>query len=163
MAQEKPAKGWYARRDGIIRGPFSAADVTRYILLGRISLDDDVSQDQVNWQRVKTTTIILPPELQQLSSWEDYQQLILARQKVDERKADRRRLAPGSDGRPVLERRLGRSDRRLEESGLTLARYFFAASETVKPPRPRPYRLGTLVLTIALAVLLMAWLLPAIS
>ena len=162
MTQEKTAKGWYARRDGIIRGPFSAADVTRHILLGRISLEDDVSQDQANWQSVKTATIILPPELQQLSSWEDYQQLILARQKVDERKLDRRLPAPGRNGRLVLERRLG-SDRRVEESGLTLARYFFAASESVKPPRARSYRLGTLVLTVALAVLLAAWLLPSIA
>lgn len=161
MEQRESAKRWYARRDGIIRGPFTAVDVTRYILLGRISLDDDVSEDQVTWQSVKTATFILPPELQQLSSWEDYQQLMLARLQVDERKGDRRMMAAGSDGRPVLERRTD-SDRRSEESGLLLARYFFAASETVRSPRERPFRLGTLVLTVMLAVLLVAWLLPAI-
>ncbi len=161
MTQEKTAKGWYARRDGIIRGPFTTVDVTRYILLGRISLDDDISEDQVTWQSVQTATFILPTELKQLSSWEDYQQLMLARLQVDERKGDRRVMETGSDGRPVLERRLS-SDRRSEDSGLLLARYFFAASETVRRPKERPYRLGTLVLTIMLAVLVVAWLLPAI-
>ena len=161
MEQRESSKRWYARRDGIIRGPFTTVDVTRYILLGRISLDDDISEDQVTWQSVQTATFILPTELKQLSSWEDYQQLMLARLQVDERKGDRRVMETGSDGRPVLERRLS-SDRRSEDSGLLLARYFFAASETVRRPKERPYRLGTLVLTIMLAVLVVAWLLPAI-
>ena len=162
MQQRTSAKGWYARRDGIIRGPFSAADVTRHILLGRISLEDDISQDQVNWQSVKTATIILPAELRQLSSWEDYEQFMQARLEVDERKGDRRSIAAGTDGRLLLERRLG-SDRRGEESGLSLAQHFFAASESVRPSRVRPYRLGTLVLSVALAVLLIAWLLPTMT
>lgn len=160
MEPRESAKRWYARRDGVIRGPFTANDVTRYILLGRISLDDDVSNDKETWQSVKAIAAMVPTELQQLSSWEDYQQLVIARMQVDERKCDRRDTAPGMDGMSANERRTG-ADRRIEEDRLSLARYFFVASESIKPARVRTYRLGTLVLTVMLAVLVFAWLVPA--
>lgn len=159
MEEGGSGKGWYARRDGVIRGPFSAADVSRYILLGRIRLDDDVSRDRQGWQSVKTIADLLPPELQQMSSWEDYQKLVMARMQADERRHDRRAAAPADDSRRAAERRAG-SDRRSEEAGLSLARYFFAASESIRQPRVRSFRLGTLLLTVALAVLVVAWLLP---
>ncbi|NNJ94733.1 MAG: hypothetical protein HKP57_08325 [Halobacteria archaeon] len=160
MEQGESAKCWYARRDGVVRGPFSASEVTRYILLGRISLDDDVSDDRKTWRNLKTVAAMLPPELNQLSSWEDYQRLIIARMQVDERKPDRRTADPVIERMPDSERRAG-DDRRSEEGGLSLARYFFAASESIKPARVRNYRLGTLVLTVMLAVLVVAWLVPA--
>jgi hypothetical protein len=160
MEQRESARRWYARRDGVVRGPFTASDVTRYILLGRISLDDDVSEDRITWQNVKSVAAMLPPELKQLSGWEDYQRLIIARMQADERKSERRDTAAVVDEMPASERRAG-DDRRSEEGVLTLARYFFAASETIKTPGARPYRLGTLVLTVMLAVLVVAWLLPA--
>lgn len=159
MERRESARRWYARRDGVVRGPFTASDVTRYILLGRISLDDDVSEDRITWQNVKSVAAMLPPELRQLSSWEDYQRLIIARMQADERKSNRRDAAAVADEMPASERRAG-DDRRSEEGVLTLARYFFSASETIKTPRARTYRLGTLVLTIMLAVLAVAWLVP---
>lgn len=159
MERRESARRWYARRDGVVRGPFTASDVTRYILLGRISLDDDVSEDRITWQNVKSVAAMLPPELRQLSSWEDYQRLIIARMQADERKSNRRDAAAVADEMPASERRAA-DDRRSEEGVLTLARYFFSASETIKTPRARTYRLGTLVLTIMLAVLAVAWLVP---
>jgi hypothetical protein len=160
MEQRESAGRWYARRDGVIRGPFTASDVTRYILLGRISLDDDLSEDRITWQNVKSMAAMLPPELKQMSSWEDYQRLIIARMHADERKSSRRDAEPVMDGMPESERRAG-DDRRSEEGVLTLARYFFAASDSIKPARIRSFRLGTLVLTVMLAVLAFAWLVPA--
>ncbi len=160
MEQRGSARCWYARRDGVVRGPFTAAEVSRYILLGRISLDDDVSEDRKTWQNVKSVTAMLLPELRQLSSWEDYQRLIIARMQVDERKHDRRTAVPVIERMPASERRAA-DDRRVEEGGLSLARYFFAASESIRPPRVRTFRLGTLVLTVMLAVLAVAWLVPA--
>jgi hypothetical protein len=40
---------WYTRREGIVRGPFEPGHITRYILLGRIRLDDELSH--VQWRR----------------------------------------------------------------------------------------------------------------
>jgi hypothetical protein len=160
MKPRESAKRWYARRNGVIRGPFTAADVTRYVLLGRIGLDDDVSDDRETWQSVKTVAAMVPAEMQQLSSWEEYQQIVIARARVDERRHDRREAFPGVDRVAGSERRTG-ADRRIAKDSLSLARYFFVASESIKPARVRTYRLGTLVLTVMLAVLVYAWLVPS--
>ena len=159
MDRRKPPRCWFTRRDGVVRGPFSIQDVSRYILLGRISVDDEISDDRQTWQNVKAVADLLPPELQELSSWEDYQQLIIARMQIDERRHDRRATGGEPVGEVMRERRRG-TDRREEDGSLSLARYFFNASESVRPARVRGFRLGTLILTIMLAVLVVAWLMP---
>jgi hypothetical protein len=82
---------WYAMRDGRVRGPFTADYITRYLLLGRIRFNDRISQDQLKWYPVTDFPELLPEELSGLSSWDDYQQLVVARIRVDERIATRRR------------------------------------------------------------------------
>ena len=76
---------WYARRNGTVRGPFTDERIARYILLGRIRLNDELSLDRVRWQPAREYPELFPKELLQLSSWEDYQKLVVARMKVDER------------------------------------------------------------------------------
>jgi len=43
---------WYARRDGRVRGPFTAEELRRYLLLGRICEDDELSRDGMEWRLV---------------------------------------------------------------------------------------------------------------
>ena len=81
---------WYSRRQGVTRGPFSAGDITRYLLLGRIRLDDELSTDKIVWSPANRFSEMLPPEISNLTSWDDYQNLVEARMQVDERKSERR-------------------------------------------------------------------------
>jgi hypothetical protein len=83
-------KYWYTRRDGVMRGPFSAENISRYMLLGRIRLDDELSQDCETWVVAAELDNLLPGELKSQSCWDDYQQLLTAHMRADERKSDRR-------------------------------------------------------------------------
>ena len=90
MSTQESEKIWYTRRDGVMRGPFTAENISRYILLGRIDLDDEVSQDRETWIVAGHLDSLLPAELKSQSSWDDYQKLVTAHMQADERKGDRR-------------------------------------------------------------------------
>lgn len=59
MADHQP-HNWYLRQGGKVTGPFPAGLVSRYILLGRIKFDDEVSQDREQWQAVKKVHTLIP-------------------------------------------------------------------------------------------------------
>lgn len=105
---------WYVRRDGAVRGPFLDKYVGRYILLGRIRLNDELSQDTKSWQPVMNFPQLFPEELSGFSSWDDYHKLLLARIKYDERVSDRRMghgmLSPLDDRRKLPDRRCADSN-----------------------------------------------------
>ena len=161
MQQENAGKLWYTRRDGVIRGPFSAAVISRYILLGRIRLNDELSYDQVSWQAAESLTGLLPNEIWRVSSWGDYQQLIVSRMQADERRQERRNKAAGVNNNSVQDRRSGK-ERRIEDSILSIAQFAFGMHKSSSPGEKRPRRLGMLVLSVVLAVLMLAWFVPAV-
>jgi len=110
---------WYTRRGGKVRGPFPARQVTRYILLGRVREDDELSQDQDTWVPVHDCIDLIPEEMRTLETEEDFQRLERARLREDERCSGNRRevtqrLSPAS----IERRRAG--DRRQAESDATL-------------------------------------------
>ena len=155
--EENPAQ-WYARRDGVVRGPFSPNEVSRYILLGRIRLDDDISTDQNNWQTAGSIASILPEEILDLSSWSEYQRLIISRLQLDERVADRRdpdSLPPETAGN---DRRTG-CERRRENAAMNITRSVYGEGRADNTGGRRAA--GMFVLTLVLAALVVAWLVPA--
>jgi hypothetical protein len=159
MADRQGIDGeWYARRDGVVRGPFTVLLVTRYILLGRIRLDDELSEDRVSWQPAKSITELLPDEIRTLTSWTDYQQLVVARLQADERRQERRVSRPDINQPPTDERRSGQ-DRRSNDAAHTIARHVFASNHD-NSDKKRPHRTGALVATLLLAALAVVWLLP---
>ena len=82
---------WYAKRSGIIRGPFPQGYIRRYILLGRIRLNDELSRTGNSWKPVAEFPELFPEELHGLSSWDNYQKLVMARIRYDERIGERRK------------------------------------------------------------------------
>jgi hypothetical protein len=160
MVVDETEKRWYARRDGVIRGPFTADIITRHILLGRIRMHDEVSEDRESWQTAKLLTSLLPDEVRHMSGWEDYQRFIVARMRVDERKLERRDPVTTLEDVPGTGRRSG-MERRTEDSALYMARHAFEAEVSPGLPGKRPPRLGTLVLTLVLAMVVFVWLVPA--
>lgn len=104
---------WYTRRDGKVRGPYSAGHVTRYILLGRIRVTDELSDDRSSWRPLTECREFLPVEFGVMASWEDYQRLVMARISVDERRSQRRRNSGERLPAGVPERRHGPERRQL--------------------------------------------------
>ena len=104
----------FVRRDGVVKGPYPAGQVSRYILLGRIVESDEISSDKTHWKRVGDTPELIPEAMRNVATEEDRRRLELARMREDERlNPDRRRRTAGDDG-PDRERRRG--DRRRAET-----------------------------------------------
>jgi hypothetical protein len=113
---------WYARRNGTVRGPFTEEYIARYILLGRIQLNDELSRDRVRWQPARDCQGMFPQELLRLSRWEDYQKLVVAHMKADERLSQRRGRRDNHP-QPVREERRKLPDRRHNESGAGISKF----------------------------------------
>jgi hypothetical protein len=149
---------WYARRNGTVRGPFTDERIARYILLGRIRLNDELSLDRVRWQSVREYPELFPNELLQLSSWEDYQKLVVARMKVDERTSQRRQNR-GNNPLPDREERRKQSDRRQNDCDAEFFKYHLIDDMSLNPrgvqnrqgQSLRTFLLATLLLTLVLA------------
>ena len=143
---------WYSRREGVIRGPFTAKLVTRYLLLGRIRLNDELSTDRASWSPADSFARLLPSEVVNLNSWDDYQQLVEARMQVDERKSGRRCQDCPNRDKCNPERRIHGERRHMDDSVL-VGQYLYNNSGRQITRRP-------LLLTLLLVTLMYAWQYP---
>jgi len=143
---------WYSRREGVVRGPFSADEITRYLLLGRIRLADELSTDKTVWMPANRFSGMLPPQVTKLESWDDYQELVEARFQVDERKAERRSQRCHNRETGHAERRHGK-DRRRNDDATLVQQYLYNNNNQSSSTRP-------LLLTLLLATMMFAWLYP---
>ncbi len=86
---EHRAQNWYVRSKGKVTGPFPAGLVGRYILLGRIKFDDEVSADREQWQPVKRVHHLIPDAIKDVARNPDDEEarerLKAARRWADER------------------------------------------------------------------------------
>ena len=55
---------WYTRRGDAVQGPFPAGQITRYIILGRVLLTDEVSVDQQTWVPISQVPEMIPELVQ---------------------------------------------------------------------------------------------------
>lgn len=110
---------WFTRRGGQVRGPFPQRQVMRYVLLGRICEDDELSADRETWNPLRELPQLIPEEMRNVVTDEDRQRLREARLRADERRGGDRRL--GSERLQVDngDRRRA-SDRRQEEDSVML-------------------------------------------
>ena len=158
MGNSRDVLLWYTRREGIVRGPFSAENITRYILLGRICLDDELSQDHETWLPANQCSSMLPGELSRLSGWDDYQRLVEARLRVDERKDDRRCQNCKNRGKCHGEKRQG-PDRR-SNNEVSVSQFLTGTSTSRQPSHQQPGITRTLLLALLLSLTMFAWLMP---
>lgn len=57
----KPKHGqWYIRKDGEISGPFNGSIITNHIIVGRLSMRDEVSADKRHWLPLQQQTPLHP-------------------------------------------------------------------------------------------------------
>ncbi len=104
-------KLWQVRRKGAVQGPFPSGTLRRFLLVGRISLDDEVSFRQDHWQPVRDVPEVIPPEVRKALAGGDPDAILPSRMREDERNGrDRRRDQEGKD-----DWRRRREDRRRQE------------------------------------------------
>ncbi|MCA1804670.1 MAG: hypothetical protein LC646_04865 [Xanthomonadaceae bacterium] len=97
-------KLWFTRRDGVVRGPFPAAWIRRYILLGRIRMTDELRLGAGDWRPAFRCDELIPEVLRQPLSEDNLARLRQARRVADERGPDDRR-AGGMASQAQLDRR----------------------------------------------------------
>jgi uncharacterized protein YjbI with pentapeptide repeats len=103
---------WYTRRGSVVRGPFPQGLISRYLLIGRIALEDEVSSDQIRWLPVRDVPELVPEELKGDPNDPAVQErLRIARRREDERAAGDRRQ---QEANAAAERRR-KDDRRAPE------------------------------------------------
>jgi hypothetical protein len=156
MRQQPNLLQWYTRRDGVTRGPFSAENITRYILLGRIRLEDELSRDGISWSAAGQETSLLPEQLKDLNSSDDYRQLMAAREQADERQGERR--CHGCNNRGNCRERRSLPDRREPRSGVPVTFQGHVKPATVR--KPRQPQLRAVLLALLLASMMLVWLVP---
>jgi hypothetical protein len=100
------------RKNGKVSGPFFTAQISRNILLGRLNLNDEVSADEVNWQKIAKYRELIPDVLQKDPV--DEKQLAVAKMQVDERISEKRRQNQNLHQDMAAERRKTRERRDTE-------------------------------------------------
>ena len=100
---------WFVRRGGSLKGPFLEAHISQYLLLGRITDEDELSRDQQDWQPAINFPHLYPEVL--LEHPRDEAKIQAERMKYDERSRDRRK-GKNSD---KTDSRRNNSDRRQAE------------------------------------------------
>lgn len=122
---------WYVRRRGEVLGPYPAGLVSRYILLGRVVENDEVSVDGQKWRRVKDVPELIPEILKGDSSDPLVQErLQAARRWADERNRDRRE---SPEDHAFRGQRGGKDRRQMEATELVEHRLSRNAREQVIP------------------------------
>jgi hypothetical protein len=94
------AQIWYVRRGELVRGPYPRGLIMRYVILGRIVADDELSADCLNWVPLAELPELIPPVMHGESG-----ALVAARRWENERRA--RPAEPGADAADTERRRGG--------------------------------------------------------
>lgn len=155
-------KLWFTRRDGVVRGPFPAAWIRRYILLGRIRMTDELRLGAGHWRPAFRCEELIPEVLRQPLTEDNLARIKLARRVADERGSEDRR-ADANPTREQLEHRSG-GERRRPEAATERCSRAMRARELCQNPAPEPVIMrrpmrGVLVLGLlaGLALLVSIW------
>ncbi|MCW8906069.1 MAG: pentapeptide repeat-containing protein [Sedimenticola sp.] len=139
---------WYVRRNGQVKGPYPSGSVRRFLLLGRVRMEDQVSQDQKHWQTVADVPEVIPPEVRKALAEGDAEQLIVPRMREDERNGRERRVH--ADDEVYRQRRKG--ERRQAELEI-MQQHREAKTDLMERRQKRPLPLAGIVVTGALVLL----------
>ncbi|MFW2373060.1 MAG: pentapeptide repeat-containing protein [Gammaproteobacteria bacterium] len=78
---------WYIKKDDQVFGPYPNQLISRYLILGRMTLASEISQDQKNWVTVEHYKSLVPEVVLNAHTPEGSKALMLARRREDERSA----------------------------------------------------------------------------
>ncbi len=137
---------WFMRRDGEVRGPFPRAQITRYILLGRIHPTDELSADRSSWLPVAAVSEVQPTGL------ESEESQVLALRRADERLADDRRASQSAAQIAEFQNRR-KGDRRRDEPDFVMQHRELKTRLFKQSPTPRETVLRQALFVVVLLVL----------
>jgi uncharacterized protein YjbI with pentapeptide repeats len=103
---------WFVRKNGQVKGPFLTAQISRNILLGRLNSEDEISVDEINWQKIAKHRELYPEVM--LQDPVDENQMEIAKIQVDERISEKRRQKQNVAQEMAEERRQTRERRGTE-------------------------------------------------
>jgi hypothetical protein len=142
---------WYVRRGKRVQGPFTARLVSRYLLIGRIRMSDELSIDGFEWQKAEALPELFPDVLHgDLDDPHVKQRILAAIRWEDERSGHDRRDRGGGKGRADKDRR-GRERRQVElptQIDHRESRTERLEQRTAPDQAPR-YRLASIVVLVA--------------
>ena len=122
---------WYVRVRDKIHGPFPNQLIGSYLILGRIDLQTEVSQDKKNWIAVKSYKALVPDVVLNAHTPEGAKALMLARVREDERRAKAEQAMDDMDERRVAdEDKIIKLHRQLRDD--VLNRYHKAPNKNVR-------------------------------
>ena len=143
---------WYTRRGGVERGPYPAGQISRYVLLGRIRMDDELRPDSGGpWLPLSERQELVPEVMKLPPTEENLQKLAMARMREDERRPGDRRERDPRPPAEVLERR--RSDERRQPETETMQRHRELKQQVIaaEPAGADSYRYPLLFASLVLA------------
>lgn len=143
---------WFIRRNGQVKGPYPSGTVRRFVLLGRIQMEDQVSQDQKRWQSVAEVPEMIPPEVRKALAEGGQEQLIMSRMREDERNGRERRVK--SDDEIYRQRRKG--ERRQAELEI-MQQHRKAKTDLLERRQKRPLPVAGIVVTGILVLLVIGF------
>lgn len=129
---------WYTRRGDMIKGPFTAGLIGRHILIGRLRLEDEVSNDKETWTRLASVPELIPEVMKGDQDDPFVKERLLAAQRwADERLQTDPRSEQAVSGyterRRAGDRREGELDEVLEHRGVLRQRRLGMNSENTLP------------------------------
>lgn len=140
---------WFLRRQGRVTGPFPSGAVRRFVLLGRVDLDDEVSRKRSHWQPIRSLPEVVPPDIRKAMEQGDREQIMPDLLREDERTGlDRRQQAAAAP--EASQRRTG--ERRQDEPEL-LKRHRQAKTELRSQKQRRRLPLPAMLVTGVLFLL----------
>ncbi len=152
---------WYTRRGEEIRGPFPHGLITRFIVLGRLQMTDEISSDQIRWHAVKDIPELVPDPLKSDPGDPELQEYLrVARRREDERAAgDRRRSEDTShdDRRRTDDRRQDEPDELKHHREIKTS---LVKERQVSTEGRRPWFIAGLVTTVVGAIIAAFWFMP---
>lgn len=81
---------WYIRKKGRISGPFPAGQLSQLLIVGRLTVDDEVSHDKDDWLVISDVPELIPDVLNDTNETGQSERLAAARRWADERREERR-------------------------------------------------------------------------
>ncbi|WP_260291753.1 pentapeptide repeat-containing protein [Sedimenticola hydrogenitrophicus] len=139
---------WYIRRNGQIKGPYPCGGVRRFVLLGRVTLEDQVSNDRKQWRPVSQVPEVIPPEIRKALANGETDLLIASRLREDERNGRERRVS--GDDAEFKKRRKG--ERRQAELEI-MQHHRQAKTDLLERRRKKPLPVTAMGVVGALVVL----------
>lgn len=76
---------WYVQKGSRVQGPYTAHEVGRYLLLGRVRNTDRVSRDGELWEPVTQVPELIPEELLDLNTDAGIKRFVEVRAEQDQR------------------------------------------------------------------------------